>query len=94
MNMDDKLKNILKIRPLQNTVITFRTSTTEYRKLVKNACLSELKNLVNVEMEIEQVQVKIPDEKQMPPMPSEIHKPKIGALLKECSLVEEGINLL
>lgn len=73
----------MKIRPLQNTVITFRTSTTEYRKLVKNACLLELKNLVNVEMEIEQVQVKIPDEKQMPPMPSEIHKPKVNMFVRK-----------
>ncbi|XP_073815848.1 uncharacterized protein [Musca autumnalis] len=92
--MDEKLKDILKIRPLQNTVITYRTSTAEYRKLVKNACLSELKNLVNVEMEIEQVEVKIPDENKIPPMPSERRKPKVCELLKECSLVNEGINLL
>ncbi|XP_065371621.1 uncharacterized protein LOC135963622 [Calliphora vicina] len=92
--MDEKLQQIFKIRPLQTNCIAYRSSTNEYRKMMKQTCVSELKNLVSVEMKIEQVHLKMPDEKQIPNISEELKKSKADCLLKECSLVEEGLMLL
>lgn len=64
------MQQIFKIKPLQTTVIAFRT-TEEYRKMMKKTCVAEMKNLVNVEMSIEQVELKMPKEQQIPPIPTE-----------------------
>ncbi|TMW50971.1 hypothetical protein DOY81_003972, partial [Sarcophaga bullata] len=91
---DQKLQQIFKIRPLQTNCIAYRSSTNEYRKMLKQTCVSELKNLVNVEMKIEQVQLKIPNEEEIPQIPSDIRTTKADYLLEECSRVEEGLRLL
>lgn len=51
---------------------------------MKQACVSELKNLVNVEMKIDQVQLKMPDEKQMPTILGDIKKSKVNIMNCKC----------
>ncbi|XP_075148243.1 kinetochore Mis12-Ndc80 network component 2 [Haematobia irritans] len=93
--MDEKLQQILKIKPLQDTVIAYRNSTDEYRKMLKRTCRADLENLVNIEMSVESVEPVMPSDDKIPPLPSEsLRKPKVSSLLKECRKVEEGIHLL
>ncbi|XP_013118619.1 uncharacterized protein LOC106095797 [Stomoxys calcitrans] len=95
--MDEKFQQILKIKPLQETVAAYRNSTADYyRKIVKRTCMAELKNLVNVEMTVEQVEPKLPSKELIPAIPSaaELSRTKVDSLLKECQFVEEGMRLL
>lgn len=69
---------------MQSNCIAYRSSTNEYRKMMKQACVSELKNLVNVEMKIDQVQLKMPDEKQMPTILGDIKKSKVNIMNCKC----------
>ncbi|XP_023308221.2 uncharacterized protein LOC111689987 [Lucilia cuprina] len=92
--MDEQLQQIFKLRPLQTNCIAYRSSTDDYRKIMKQTCVSELKNLVNVDMKIEQVQLKMPDENQIPRTSEEIKKSKADELLNEISVVEDGLMLL
>lgn len=76
--LDQKLQQIFKIRPLQANCIAYRTSTKEYRKMVKQTCVAELKNLVNVEIKIEQVELKMPNEKEIPMVLSDIKTTRVS----------------
>ncbi|XP_028899816.1 uncharacterized protein LOC114804687 isoform X2 [Zeugodacus cucurbitae] len=94
--MDERLQQIFHLRPLQEETIAYRNNMKLYRTLMKNTCKAELQNLVNVEMNIADIEMKKPDPKRIPPVFSENEDltPKIDALLAEVKTASIGMKLL
>lgn len=75
--LDEKLKQIFKLRPLQTECMEYRNFISEYKTMIKRTCESELKNLMTVEMKIDQINLKMPDEKLIPTFSGEIEGSKV-----------------
>ncbi|XP_039948303.1 uncharacterized protein LOC126767710 isoform X2 [Bactrocera neohumeralis] len=65
--MDERLQQVFHLRPLQEETIAYRNNMKLYRTLMKQTCKAELQNLVNVEMNIADKEMKMPDPKTVPP---------------------------
>ncbi|XP_039948302.1 uncharacterized protein LOC126767710 isoform X1 [Bactrocera neohumeralis] len=94
--MDERLQQVFHLRPLQEETIAYRNNMKLYRTLMKQTCKAELQNLVNVEMNIADKEMKMPDPKTVPPDFSENEDltPKIDALLEDVRTTAIGMDLL
>uniref|UniRef100_A0A1B0BNS1 Uncharacterized protein n=1 Tax=Glossina palpalis gambiensis TaxID=67801 RepID=A0A1B0BNS1_9MUSC len=66
--MDAEMQRMMKIRPLQEAVINYRATVSKYRTIMKKICVSESKSLINVEMTVDDVKLKLPDPQNIPPL--------------------------
>lgn len=66
--LDDQLEEIFHMRPIIRDCLLYRTSIGEYRHMMKQAMTTEMKNLFNVEMVIDQIELKFPKIEQLPPI--------------------------
>lgn len=57
------------MRPMIQDCLLYRASINEYRHMMKQAMTTEMKNLFNVEMIVDQIALKLPEKEQLPPMP-------------------------
>ncbi|XP_019845867.2 uncharacterized protein LOC109579550 [Bactrocera dorsalis] len=94
--MDERLQQVFRLRPLQEETIAYRNNMKLYRTLMKQICKAELQNLVNVEMNIADKEIKMPDPKTVPQDFSENEDltPKIDALLEDVRTTAIGMDLL
>lgn len=67
-SIDDDLEQIFKIRPMIQDCLLYRQSINEYQKMMKQAMMTEMKNLFNVEMIIDQIELKLLRKEQLPPI--------------------------
>lgn len=68
LSIDDDLEQIFKIRPMIQDCLLYRASINEYQKMMKQAMMTEMKNLFNVEMIIDQIELKLLRKEQLPPI--------------------------
>ncbi|CAD6992443.1 uncharacterized protein LOC105665505 isoform X1 [Ceratitis capitata] len=94
--MDERLQQIFHLRPLQEETIAYRNNVKLYRTLMKQTCKAELQNLVNVDMNIVETELKIPDPKLIPPVIVNNNDltPKIDSLIEEVKMTSIGMKLL
>lgn len=62
------MEQIFKIRPMIQDCLLYRQSINEYQKMMKQAMMTEMKNLFNVEMIIDQIELKLLRKEQLPPI--------------------------
>lgn len=84
---EERLQQIHQVRGIQANCVAYRSSTNEYRKMLKKACVDELRNLVNVEMSLEQVKVKAPKEDELPKIHFKQYNSKVVYSIRQAILL-------
>ncbi|XP_017472061.1 PREDICTED: uncharacterized protein LOC108363270 [Rhagoletis zephyria] len=93
--MDDRLQQLFHLRTLQDEAIAYRNNMSLYRTLMKQTCKAELENLVNVDIKIADTQLRIPDPKLIPPLPTnDKFSSKVDEVLEELEMTSIGMKLL
>lgn len=59
---------MMKIRPLQEALINYRATVSKYGTIMKKICISETSGLINVEMAVDDVKLKLPEPQKIPPL--------------------------
>lgn len=59
---------MFQLRPMIQDCLLYRASISEYQRMMKQAMMTEMKNLFNVEMIVDQIELKLLRKDQLPPI--------------------------
>uniref|UniRef100_A0A1B0FNQ4 Uncharacterized protein n=1 Tax=Glossina morsitans morsitans TaxID=37546 RepID=A0A1B0FNQ4_GLOMM len=92
--MDREIQQMMKIRPLQEALINYRATVSKYGTIMKKICISETSGLINVEMAVDDVKLKLPEPQKILPLSDLNTATNADYLRKQIVVAQKALELM